>query len=167
MIIVIQCQGRKQPDAAYLKTSNGKALHLVAQPVLAPANPSCVYARPDDPSEDGRPWRQVLLDHNKAGGNTLGLYPAYQLYRDKVYRRLANRFDLQKLYILSAGWGLIEATFLTPCYDITFSQTKKEHNYKHRAELDPFNDFTMLPPTMEGPIVFFGSKARLEQQFWK
>ena len=102
------------------------------------------------------------MDYNKDGRNTLRLYPAYQLYRNKIYRRLADRFGLQNLYILSAGWGLIEATFLTPCYDITFSQTKREQKYKRRLQSDQYDDFAILSPTMDEPIVFFGSKAYVE-----
>jgi len=42
-----------------------------------------------------------------AEGNPLGLCPAYQLYENKTYGRLAARFGLGNLFILSAGWGLI------------------------------------------------------------
>ena len=163
MIIVIQCQGSKQSDAGYLKTANGKAVKFVARPALAPLDSSCIYARPDDLSDDGRSWRQVLLDYNEDGRNTLRLYPAYQLYRDALYRRLANRFGLHNLYILSAGWGLLKAEFLTPAYDITFSQVKKEERYKRRMESDRYDDFSMLPATTDEPIVFFGSKGYVVQ----
>jgi hypothetical protein len=47
--------------------------------------------------------------------------PAFQLYQNEAYRRLADKVGTQKLYILSAGWGLIGAMFLTPSYDITFT----------------------------------------------
>ena len=50
-----------------------------------------------------------------------GLLPAYQLYENSTYNRLVDRFGLSNVYILSAGWGLIPADFLTPHYDITFS----------------------------------------------
>ena len=32
---------------------------------------------------------------------------------------------IDNVYILSAGWGLISAAFLTPYYDITFSQARR------------------------------------------
>jgi hypothetical protein len=35
--------------------------------------------------------------------------------------RLVEKFGIEKVFILSAGWGLIRADFLTPNYDITFS----------------------------------------------
>jgi hypothetical protein len=87
------------------------------------------------------------------------LYPAYRLYADDLYRRLANRFGVQNLYILSAGWALIRADFLTPYYDITFSQTRKDQRYKRRRESDHYDDFAMLPAATDESIVFFGSKA--------
>lgn len=159
MIVVIQCQGRKQPAAGHLKTAHGKPVSFVAQPAIAPSDATCLYARPDDSSDDGRSWRQVLLAYNSEVRNPFGLYPAYQLYMDDIYTRLANRFGVQNLYILSAGWGLIRADFLTPSYDITFSQTKKEQKYKRRRESDHYDDFAMLPAATSESIVFFGSKA--------
>jgi hypothetical protein len=157
MIVVIQCQGSKQRDARCLKTAIGKPVNFVAQPALAPSDNSRVYARPDDFSDDGRPWRQILLEYNQDGRNPLGLYPAYQLYEDRIYRELANRFGLQNLYILSAGWGLISANFLTPYYDITFSQMAEK--YKRRRTSDHYDDFAMLPTSTTDPVVFFGSKS--------
>ena len=89
-----------------------KANRLLAQPHLAPLNDSCIYARPDDLSDSGVPWRQVLLEHNREGKNLLGLCQAYRLYKDPVYQRLyEDDCRLRKLYILSAGWGLISRRF--------------------------------------------------------
>ena len=55
-----------------------------------------------------------------------GLLPAWQLYENPVYELLKNHCGLKRLYILSAGWGLITAGFLTPCYDITFTATRPQ-----------------------------------------
>jgi hypothetical protein len=67
-------------------------------------------------------WWPALRTYNRQPrDNPLGLYPAYRLYENRTYERLADRFGLLKLYILSAGWDLIAANFLTPYYDITFS----------------------------------------------
>jgi hypothetical protein len=159
MIVVIQCQGRKRPDAGRLQTADGRPVNFVAQPGLAPSDAPCLYARPDDPSNGGRPWRQALLDYNNDGRNPFGLYPAYQLYSDELYRRLADRVGVQNLYILSAGWGLIRAEFLTPYYDITFSQTKKDQKFKRRRKSDGYHDFAMLPAGTCEPILFFGSQS--------
>ncbi|MEA2874649.1 MAG: hypothetical protein QOH67_4953, partial [Hyphomicrobiales bacterium] len=56
----------------------------------------------------------------------------------------------------SAGWGLIRTDFLTPCYDITFSQSAE--GYKRRRKADRYQDFRMLPPRSDEDIVFFGGK---------
>jgi transposase InsO family protein len=57
---------------------------------------------------------------------------------------------------LSAGWGLIRTDFLTPCYDITFSQSAE--GYKRHRKADRYQDFRMLPPRSDEDIVFFGGK---------
>jgi hypothetical protein len=119
-----------------------------------------VYARPDDLSEDGTSWRQLLLKYNDdPGSNPLRIYPAYQLYQNKAYGRLVDRFGLRNVYVLSAGWGLIRANFLTPSYDITFSPSADA--YKRRRKTDRYDDFCMLPGNTKSDIVFFGGKDYL------
>jgi hypothetical protein len=73
-----------------------------------------------------------------------------------AYRALADRFGLGRLFILSAGWGLIPANFLTPGYDITF--TTSADNWRHKG--DRYEDFCMLPDN-DAPIVFVGGKDYL------
>ena len=156
MIVVIQCAASKRPDAGHLVTANGKPVDFVADPQAAPADASHVYARPDDLSDTGI-WRTVLSRYNQQpGGNPLGLYPAYQLYENKVYRGLVERFGVQNVFILSAGWGLIRADFLTPSYDITFSPSAD--SYKRRKKTDRYDDFHMLPDDTKDDVVFFGGK---------
>ncbi len=139
MIIVIQCAAMKQPDAGRLVLSGGKPVVFVAEPETAPQNSGCVYARPDDLAQNGLTWREVLVSYNNAGGNPLGLCCAYQLYANKIYKQLVDRFGSPNVYILSAGWGLISANFLTPYYDITFSQSAER--YKRRRKADRYQDF--------------------------
>jgi hypothetical protein len=156
MIVVIQCAASKRPDAGHLVTANGKPVDFVADPQAAPADASRVYARPDDLSDTGA-WRTVLSRYNQQpGGNPLGLYPAYQLYENKVYRGLVEQFGMRNVFILSAGWGLIRADFLTPSYDITFSASAE--SYKRRKKNDRYDDFHMLPDNMADDVVFFGAK---------
>jgi len=160
MIIVIQCAASKRSGARHLVSVTAKPVLFVAEPQAAPADPAHVYARPDDPSGAGMSWRQTLLKYNEeAGDNPLGLYPAWKLYENKTYGRLVDRFDLQKLYILSAGWGLIRADFLTPYYDITFSPSAER--YKRRRKADRYQDFRMLPDQTDEHILFFGGKDYL------
>src|SRR5690349_10583044 len=121
MIVVMQCAASKRAAAGHLLSSRGEPVRFVANPAIAPADPYCVYARPDDLSSDGKSWRRILLDCNRdPGRNAFHLYPAYQLYENDLYGRFVDRFGLENVFILSAGWGLIRADFLTPSYDITF-----------------------------------------------
>lgn len=154
MIVVMQCAARKQPDAGYMRALDGRRVCFVADPARAPAD-DCLYAHPDDPSDAGPPWRDLLRRYNEADeGNPLGLLPACALYRDETYQRLSEHVGIAKLYILSAGWGLIGGSFLTPYYDITFST--QADAYKRRRKSDAYRDFCMLPDSGE-PILFFGS----------
>jgi hypothetical protein len=75
------------------------------------------------------------------------------LYKNKSYSRLVDRFGVEQVYILSAGWGLIRADFLTPYYDITFS-TRTEA-YKRRRQTEQYSDFR-LPNDIDDEILFFG-----------
>ena len=105
-------------------------------------------------------WRDVLLKYNEtAKDNPLGLYPAYQLYENRTYGRLVDRFGSQNVYILSAGWGLIRGDFLTPYYDITYSPSAEP--YKRRKKTEWYGDFRMMPGNTDEEILFFGGKDYL------
>ena len=66
---------------------------------------------------------------------------------------------MSKVFILSAGWGLIGAEFLTPSYDITFSLSADR--YKRRRNSDRYHDLCMLRENTDDDIVFFGGKDYL------
>jgi hypothetical protein len=160
MMVVIQCAASKQPEAGHLETAAGTPVRFVADPAAAPTDRAVVYARPDDPSDRGLPWRNVLLEYNhKSRHNPLKLSPAWRLYDNRTYGRLVERMGIDHVYILSAGWGLISAAFLTPYYDITFSQAGDA--YKRRRHSDRYRDLQMLPKQTREPIVFFGGKDYL------
>ncbi len=159
-IIVIQCAASKQPTAGHLKSSDGRKVMFVANPGLAPANFDCVYARPDDLANTGVSWRQELSRYNQecAADNPLGLLQAWQLYQPKAYGLLYDKCGPENLYILSAGWGLIRADFLTPYYDITFSNARNVEKYKRRSKRDAYADLRMLPDDTTKQVVFLGGK---------
>ena len=158
MIVVIQCAATKTPNAGCLQQQDGKNVKFVADPECAPTGTGCVYARPDDITDTGRSWRDELQKYNALPhDNPLRLLPAWQLYQNKTYRLLAKRYGLDRLYILSAGWGLIRSDFLTPMYDITFSNSACK--FKRRRKKDNYEDLRMLPRTTVEPIVFFIGKA--------
>jgi hypothetical protein len=159
MRIVIQCASDKDPDASSLVTADCKPVLFVASPVIAPPSSTYFYARPDDVSDDGNTWRQLLVEYNdKRNFNALNLLPAYRLYEKDVYRKLVDKFGLAQVFILSAGWGLISADFLTPRYDITFSANAEP--YKQRRKEDNYRDLCMIPDNGDD-MLFVGGKAYL------
>ena len=84
--------------------------------------------------------------------------PACQLYENRTYQALVSRFGIDKIFILSAGWGLVAASYLLPKYDITFS-AMAEH-YKRRRKKDVYLDFCALEDETDD-IVFLGGKDYL------
>lgn len=157
MIVVIQCAGSKRRNAGCLKTKDGRPVSFVAHPELAPPAVSCLFARPDDASDAGGTWRDQLLAYNASpGNNPLGLLPAFELYENDIYRALVKQFGVENTYILSAGWGLIDAAFLTPAYDITFSA--QADNFVRRRRRDAFCDFSLIPANTTEQVVCFASK---------
>ena len=130
------------------------------RPDLAPHDDSRLYAHPDDDCGTGRSWRKVLESYNtNPGANPLRLLPACDLYCPPTYQLLVERFGVDRLYILSAGWGLIRSDFLTPNYDVTFSAARNVPMFKRRTRHTTFHDFSTLPSTVSDPIVFFGGKS--------
>jgi hypothetical protein len=160
MIVVIQCAARKSQKAGYLRTRDGRKVLFVAQPDKAWVSKDIVYARPDDPSDRGGTWREALRAYNESpADNPDGLLPAIALYGHPAYARLEAAVPTEKLYILSAGWGLISSAFLTPAYDITFSTAADD--WKRRRKGDRYDDLRMLPGQSAEEVVFFGGKDYL------
>ncbi len=159
MKIVIQCADKKRANAGSFKSREGKHVTFVADPSLTPPSRETVYAHPDDISDDGGAWRERLLEYNKvhAETNPLGMLPAYQLYTNPAYEALVHQFGIQKIYILSAGWGLIRADFLTPTYNITFTSIK-DKKYIKRYKRQQFSDFNMLADDGED-VLYIGGKS--------
>jgi hypothetical protein len=162
MIVVIQCAATKCSEAGTLASADGRRVLFVADPrdPKLERDPNTEYARPDDESGYGKTWRQLLLEFNNQRGGKQRVHdtllPAYQLYEDNIYRRLVDRFGVNRVYILSAGWGLIEANFLTPEYNITFQAGNPGYT---RRNGDVCGDFSRLPEDFNGRIVFLGGKA--------
>lgn len=158
--VVIQCAASKDPNAGRLATADGKPVFFVANPAIAPQQSEVEYQRPDDIAPSGLSWRNELVKYNKTyrdtGANPLGLLPAWRLYKNSAYEHLVNQLGEDKVFILSAGWGLISAPFLTPDYDITFSGSAEA--YKCRRKQDRYADFSMLPKDASHPIHFLGGK---------
>jgi len=98
------------------------------------------------------------MAYNGAATNPLGLLPAYLLYAPDAYSALVDRFGVKRVFILSAGWGLIPASFLTPYYDITFSALADA--WKRRRKEDRYADFCLMGDDGD-EIIFLGGKEYL------
>jgi hypothetical protein len=68
---------------------------------------------------------------------------------------VVDRFGVERIFILLAGWGLIPAGFLTPQYDITFTTSAKPWN--RRRQNETYEDFSMMPNDGAN-ILFLGGK---------
>ncbi|MDE2724653.1 MAG: hypothetical protein OXI59_14875 [Gemmatimonadota bacterium] len=168
MKVVISCAGSKADNAGYMKTKDEKCVNFVGNPAkVMSREPGFCYARPDGEAGDSKTWRDKLIAYNEScvKANPLGLLPAYKLYTPNkpykdIYTQLVEVFGIDNVYILSAGWGLIQASFLTPKYDITFNGSAdayKQRNYKH----DCYNDFNHLESAIDEDLLFLGGQGYL------
>lgn len=158
-IVVIQCAGTKCPRAGIFSLAGGHPVTFVADPRTALPSPEF---RPDDPTSSSsvRTWRDELASYNATRPmmNPLGLFSASGLYcppTDKlVYQDLVKHFSPQKVYILSAGWGLVRSDYLLPQYDITFSHAArtggkaKPYAWRDPRTIGVWKDFDLLTPSL-------------------
>jgi hypothetical protein len=166
--IVMQCCATKNPSAASFNV-NGRCVRFVAQPARHPRPESGMFVRPDDPMQGtSLSWRQHLTAYNQRTDNPDGLLPAGELYEPpqcpSLYRQLLDHVGAANFYILSAGWGLIRASFLTPDYDITFANLDKEDRWKRRTVNDIYQDYRQLAQqdiSPDEPVYFIGAAAYL------
>jgi hypothetical protein len=158
MKLVIQCAGRKQQHAGYLRTRTGQRVKFVAHPEQAPSSAEWLNAHPDGLSDvSGQTWRQQLVSYNANPREE-----AYRLYRNSIHQELVATFGLTNVFILSAAWGLVRADYLLPYYDLTFAHTKPGDGYKRRMQWDKYEDFSQLPNEEERDrIVYFGGNNYL------
>ena len=105
----------------------------------------------------------VVYNQKCADAEPLGLLPAYELYCPRkpysdLYKRLVEVFKIENVYILSAGWGLVRASFRLPKYDITFSSNSGVARHKRRFVSDRYCDFNQLDKDTSDDLLFFGDK---------
>ena len=154
-LVIVQGGEEKAADAGHMVLPDGRRVVFVAEPGVAPSDPDIAYRRPDDRADGIQTFRDALVAYNATpDDNPLGLLPASRLYEDDAYRALAEGVGAENVFILSAGWGLIESDFLTPSYDITFSNGVA--TYKRRRPRDSYNDFRRLPSEGVNRLVFAG-----------
>ena len=81
------------------------------------------------------------------------------MYSPTAYGALIERFGAENVFVLSAGWGLIRSSFLTPQYDITFSA--QADAFKRRRPKDAYVDFRQMENGPDETIVFLGGNDYL------
>lgn len=160
MKAVIQCSASKQGK---LWVWQDRPVKFVAHPELCAGSDESLYCRPDDliPGFDYS-WRRKLDAYNRLGSNPNGLSKAGDLYKPREYRELVDALGWENTFILSAGWGLVQADFLLPSYDITFSS--RADRYKRRTKHDRYDDYNHLAVAGIGRdegIHFFGGNDYL------
>ena len=165
MKVVIACAKSKVCNAGYMKTEDGRCVKFVGDPDLAKAvspMPGFCYAHPDGEAKGDKTWREKLVAYNKSckDENPFGLLPAYKLYSHKRYTELVKVFGIDNVYILSAGWGLIRASFLTPNYDVTFSAPAGAYNL--RGKFDQYGDFNHLESALDDDLLFLAVQKYLD-----
>lgn len=166
MKVVIACAGSKAGNAGYMKTVDERCVKFVGDPDLARAaspKPEFCYARPDGEAKGGKTWREKLVAYNKSckDENPFGLLPAHKLYKPKIYTQLVEVFGIDNVYILSAGWGLIRASFLTPNYDITFRRQADAYKRRGKSQYRQYCDSNHLESAIDEDLLFFGGKDYL------
>lgn len=152
---VIQCAASKNPIAGHLRNSDDKIVQFVASP-HAITSEKVIYARPDDLADENDTWRDKLNAINSSGKNDNSLLPAYKLYSHPSYKKLVEKFGVENIYILSAGWGLVRSDYLLPDYDITFSNAAEE--FAKRGKNDNYNDYSQIDCNSGDVIIFLGGK---------
>lgn len=166
MRIIIQCAATKHPDAGTFRAADGRKVAFVAEPCDAPLQAGTLHVHPDDrdPSDPSGPtWRQRVEAQNAPGStNPWGLMPAGELYRPRIYRALIERYGVENVFILSAGWGLVRADWRLPDYDIAFGGGAAHH--QRRRGLEGYQDWVttdLWEPPPEPDMVFLGGRAYL------
>lgn len=157
-IVVFPCCAGK--ERRYWKNHKGKQVVFVAHPCQCGESSEFLYCHPDDTNTDtGKTWREELEEYNKyyqrTTKNPFGLCKAYELYEPKyhktIYKELYKNFG-ERLFILSAGWGLVGADYLLPHYDITFKGNACNRRTKQRK----YSDFNHLSSSIQqDDIVLF------------
>jgi hypothetical protein len=164
MKIVIQCAATKHSlnSEDGLRSKDNLHIKFVADPQLINITETTLSVTPDEIQNDSnKTWRDYINTYNKIQKhNPCKLFPAYKLYKHPIYTALVEKFGIENIFILSAGWGLISADFLTPEYDITFSNAKNVHPSSKRKKEMTFQDFCHLTDDDES-IIFFGGKDYL------
>lgn len=155
--VVMICAREKQDHSSLIHPATNEQITFVAQP----NGVNTFFPHRNIPGID-MTWRDYVT--NNQYHNVIP-FMVYQLYSHTVYRNLFNSFG-ERLFILSAGWGLVKAKFRLPYYNITFSAKAQPENRRRFNNPNPaYDDFKALSNHLNKgeDIVFIGGKDYIKQ----
>ena len=160
--VVMICAKEKKGNSNIIHENFNHPITFVAQP-----NGVNTFLPDGDIPNLNMTWRDYVTNNQN---NNVIPFKSYQLYIHGVYQNLFNFFRY-RLFILSAGWGLVKAEFRLPNYNITFSSSAKPEYKRVFNNLDPsFNDFNDLTynhnvglNSENEDIVFIGGRTYIKQ----
>ena len=175
-IIVIQCQGRKTQES--WRCGNQQVIFVADKKKYDEKSnraSGLVPYEPDDfvSNSSTMTWRQIFLEYYQTKRKPAVLQDAnelpeaWQLYRHSAYRCLVEnkKYGKENVFILSAGWGLVNADYWLPPYNITFSTAENTPDYARTSvkklwqRLEPlkYNPLCKIA-NKDTTIYFFGGK---------
>ena len=161
--VVMICAGRKHPHNELIVNNN--VIHFKAV-----SNPDNNVFLPSDEVPDRlvTNYKKNWYEYIQENQHTI-VSMAYQLYVHAAYANLFHALN-NSFYILSAGWGLVNAKYKLPDYNITFSgntiETKRNAHNEHL-----FHDFNQLAEDITNSksehedIIYIGGVS-YRQQFY-
>ena len=158
--VVMMCSKSKQNDSELIFNNNNNNNTITFKAIT---NEVINQFKPDDdiPGNINYSWRNYVSNNQ----NHINLpYRAYELYTENVYHELFMTFG-NRLYIESAGWGIVNAEFRLPNYDITFSDNINEETIRH-YQAGNFNDYNQLIVSPKDDIIFIGTEKYLPLFFY-
>ena len=149
--IVMMCSKSKKNNSNLRFNNNNIVFKAVTNEIIN-------QYKPDDNITENvnYSWRNFISDNQ----NHMNIpCRAYDLYSERVYLDLFLNFN-KRLYIESAGWGIVNAEFRLPNYDITFSQNNNINTVRN-YQLENYNDYNQLTLSQEDDVVFIGTPEYL------
>ncbi len=143
--VVMMCSKSKQDNSDLIFDNNPIAFKAIS-------NRNINQFKPDDKVtlNENYTWRNFVSDNQH---QAIIPFRAYELYRNNSYQYLFQAFN-RRMFIISAGWGIINAEFRLPNYDITFSENPDAETLRNDYDPD-FHDYNQLiGVTEEDDIVF-------------
>lgn len=175
MKIVIPCANSKYPIEGgefygFMRDKDGKPVMFVDNPQLAPYSVHFRYVSPTCHYDDRMTFQDELCSYNERfksdGYNPFHLLPAYQLFRNPIYRDLAesDKYGKDGVYIFATPWGIVRADFLLPMYDLTFSSNQDVKEYMRRGQDDTYNDKDLchLDNNSDETLNFIGLRSYIQ-----